>query len=125
MKFIRNQNDEQIQSFEFVHHFSVNQEWILILAAVINGNYVIEAGLNPAEDGLIVEGAESPYANIVAVREGSENDEAIAALIAALQSDKVKAYIEETYKGSVVPAFCVKKQHFKRVFKCAQSAVNL
>jgi D-methionine transport system substrate-binding protein len=74
-------------------------------AAVINGNYAIEAGLNPVADGLLVEGAESPYANILAVRAGEENNEALKALLAALQSEEVKAYIESTYEGSVVAAF--------------------
>lgn len=74
-------------------------------AAVINGNYAIEAGLNPVADGLLVEGAESPYANILAVRAGEENNEALKALLTALQSEEVKAFIESTYEGSVVAAF--------------------
>lgn len=73
-------------------------------AAVINGNYALPAGFNPAEDGLIVEGAESPYANVIAVRDGDTNPD-IAALIAALQSEKVANYIRETYKGGALPAF--------------------
>lgn len=73
--------------------------------AVINGNYAIEAGLNPLADGLVVEGAESPYANILAVRAGEESSPAVQALLNALQSEKVKAYIENTFEGSVVPAF--------------------
>lgn len=73
--------------------------------AVINGNYALEAGLNPVEDGLVVEGKDSPYANIVAVREGEENEEKFVKLIEALQSDEIKTYIEENYNGGVVPAF--------------------
>lgn len=73
--------------------------------AVINGNYALEAGLNPVKDGLIIEGTESPYANIVAVRAGEENQEKFVKLIKALQSDKVKQYIEDNYDGGVVPAF--------------------
>lgn len=74
-------------------------------AAVINGNFAIEAGLNPVADGLLVEGAESPYANILAVREGEEGNAALQALVAALQSEEVKAFIDSTYEGSVVVAF--------------------
>lgn len=74
-------------------------------AAVINGNYALEADLNPLTDGLIIEGGESPYANLIAVRKGEENEEKFDKLLKALQSDKVKTYIEETYKGAVVPAF--------------------
>lgn len=74
-------------------------------AGIINGNYALEAGLKPAEDALILEGAESPYANIVTVRSGDENNEALLALVAALQTEKVKSYIEENYGGGVVEAF--------------------
>ncbi len=74
-------------------------------AAVINGNYAIEAGINPAKDALILEGAESPYANIITVRGGDESREDIKLLIEALHSDKVKEFILEKYEGGVVPAF--------------------
>jgi len=73
--------------------------------AVINGNYALEAGLNPVKDGLIVEGGESPYANLVAVKAGQENEDKFVKLLKALQSEKVRKYIEETYQGAVVPAF--------------------
>lgn len=73
--------------------------------AVVNGNYAIEAGLNPLTEALVIEGKESPYANLVAVRDGDEKKESIQKLIKALQSEKVKVFIEETYKGGVVPAF--------------------
>jgi D-methionine transport system substrate-binding protein len=72
---------------------------------VINTNYALEADLNPAEDAVIIEGSESPYANIVTVKAGRLEDETIKALVKALQSETVKAYILEQYKGSVVPAF--------------------
>ncbi|OLS03067.1 MetQ/NlpA family ABC transporter substrate-binding protein [Tissierella creatinophila] len=74
-------------------------------AAVINGNYAIEAGLNPVKDGIIVEGAESPYANIVAVRKGEEGEEKFKKLLKVLQSEKVKKFIEEEFDGAFVPAF--------------------
>lgn len=73
--------------------------------AVINGNYALEAGLNPVDDGLIIEDKDSPYANIIAVREGEENQEKFQKLLKALQSEKVRKYIEENYDGGVVPAF--------------------
>ena len=74
-------------------------------AAVINGNYAIESGLNPVKDALLIEGAESPYVNIVAVKTGEENSEKIKALMTALKSEKVKKFIEEKYQGGVVPIF--------------------
>ncbi len=73
----------------------------------INGNYAIQAGLNPTKDAVILEQADqdNPYVNIVVVQAGRENDEEIKALIRVLQSDEVKEYIEETYSdGSVIPA---------------------
>lgn len=73
--------------------------------AVINGNFALQADLNPVEDGLIIEGKDSPYANIVAVKAGEENQEKFTKLLKALQSEEVKKYIEESYSGGVVPAF--------------------
>lgn len=74
-------------------------------AAVINGNYALEAGFSPVEDSLLLEGAESPYANIIAVKSGDESKEDIQKLLKALQSKKVSDYIGASYKGGVVPAF--------------------
>ena len=75
-------------------------------AAAINGNYALEAGLTPARDSLIIEGAESPYVNIVVVRRGFETDPRILALKDALLSEKIRNYISETWKdGSVTPVF--------------------
>lgn len=74
-------------------------------AAVINGNYALDADLNPLKDGLLIEGGDSPYANLVAVRKGEEKEDKFVKLLKALQSNKVKEYIEETYEGGVAPAF--------------------
>lgn len=77
--------------------------------SVINGNYALEAGLNPAKDALVLEDATSEasknYQNIIAVKKGNENSEKIQALTKALTSEKVKKFIEEKYKGSVIPTF--------------------
>lgn len=74
-------------------------------ASVINGNYALEADLNPTTDAIVLEAKDSPYANIIAVKKGNENNENVQALIKALQSDEVKNFIEENYKGGVIPAF--------------------
>ncbi|GGT45017.1 MetQ/NlpA family ABC transporter substrate-binding protein [Streptomyces purpureus] len=76
-------------------------------AAVINGNYAIEAKLSPAADALALEKAEgNPYANFLAVKEGNEKDARVEKLTKLLNSPEVKKYIEDTYKnGAVVPAF--------------------
>lgn len=73
--------------------------------SVINANYALQAGFNPVDDALALEDANSPYVNIISVKEGNENDPAIQALVAALQSDTVRDFITETYGGAVVPAF--------------------
>lgn len=73
--------------------------------AAINSNYALGAGLNPVEDALVIEASDSPYVNILVVKEGNENNEAVQALVKALQSDTVKDYINNTFGGAVVPAF--------------------
>ena len=73
--------------------------------AVINSNYAMGAGYNPVEDSLAIESADSPYVNILVVKEGNEENEAVAALIEALHSDAVRDFINEKYAGAVVPAF--------------------
>ena len=73
--------------------------------ALINTNYALEAGLNPTEDALVIEGAESPYVNILVAHESRANDEAIQKLAKVLTTDDVKAFIKKQYEGAVVPAF--------------------
>ena len=76
--------------------------------AVINGNYAIDAGLKVSQ-ALAVEAADGAaaeaYVNVIAVMEGHENDAKIQALVKALKSDAVKAFMEQTYEGAVVPLF--------------------
>ena len=77
--------------------------------AVINGNYAIQGGLNAGKDALAVEDKDSEaiqtYANVLVVKEGNEKDEGILALAKALQSEEVKAFIEENYEGAVIAMF--------------------
>lgn len=70
--------------------------------AVINCNYALEAGLNPAADALGLEGSSSAYVNILCVKDGNENEPVVKALAAALQSKQVADYITETYNGAVI-----------------------
>ena len=72
--------------------------------AVINSNFAMEAKLNPAKDSLFTE-KDSPYANVVAVREGDEKRPELQKLAKALTSPEVKKFIEDKYKGAVLPAF--------------------
>ena len=74
-------------------------------AAVINTNFALPAGLNPVKDAIVIEGKDSPYANIVVVRKGDENRAELQKLMEILTSEEVKKFIEEKYSGSIVPAF--------------------
>ena len=73
--------------------------------ALINTNYALEANLNPNKDALVIEGADSPYVNILVTREDNKNAEAVQKLVKALHSDATKTFINEKYKGAVVPTF--------------------
>lgn len=72
---------------------------------LINTNYALEAGLNPAKDALIIEDAKSPYVNFLVARPDNKDSAAIQKLAKALTSPEVKAFIEKKYNGAVVPAF--------------------
>lgn len=75
-------------------------------AAVINGNYALPAGLAAKKDGLLVEGADSPYVNVLVVKAGNEKDPRIQALVKAIKSQKVKDWIQTKYpNGDVVAVF--------------------
>ncbi len=102
--------EENPHNFEFVEMEARLTPTVLqdVDMAVVNGNYAIDAGLKIA-DALAVESAEGDaaeaYVNVIAVKEGNENDEGIQELIKCLKSDEVKSFIEETYEGAVVPLF--------------------
>ena len=72
--------------------------------AVINSNYAMEAKLNPVKDSLFIE-KDSPYANVIAVRTGDEKRPELLKLAKALKTPEVKKFIQDKYKGAVVPAF--------------------
>ena len=75
-------------------------------AAVINGNYAIEADLKPADDALVLESAtDNPYGNFLAVKDGNEDDPRVKKLAKLLTSAEVKKFIEDKYAGSVIPSF--------------------
>lgn len=70
--------------------------------AVINSNFALGAGLNPVRDSLVIEGAESPYSNILSVKAGRETEPKLLALKAALESEAVADFIAKEYDGAVV-----------------------
>ena len=73
--------------------------------ALINTNYAIEAKLNPKADALFIEGDDSPYVNILVARPDNKDSDALKKLVGALHSPEVKQFINEKYKGAVIPAF--------------------
>lgn len=75
-------------------------------AAVINGNYALEADLDPSKDALVLESpTDNPYVNVVVVRTGTENDPRIVTLEKLLRSEETRDFIEQKYHGTVIPAF--------------------
>ena len=73
--------------------------------AVINSNYAIQGGLSPVKDALLREDKNSPYVNVVAVRQGDEQNETVLELVKALRSQKSKDFILKKYQGSIIPTF--------------------
>ncbi|RFU67322.1 MetQ/NlpA family ABC transporter substrate-binding protein [Peribacillus saganii] len=74
-------------------------------AAAINTNFAIDAGLSPKQDGIFLEPIESPYVNWLVVREENKNDPAVKKVLKAFHTDEVKAFIEEEFKGSILPGW--------------------
>lgn len=74
-------------------------------AATINTNFAIPAGLNPVRDAIALESADSPYANLIAVRQQDVNAPWARRLLSAYQNQEVKDFVTTTFQGSVVPAF--------------------
>lgn len=72
---------------------------------IINSNFAIPAGLDPYKDSLAIEDKDSPYANLVAVKKGDAEKEKFQKFLKVLHSEENKKFIEEKYKGAVVPAF--------------------
>ena len=73
--------------------------------ALINTNYALEAKLDPKKDALVIEGSDSPYVNNLVARADNKDSAAIQKLAKALTTPEVKKFIEEKYKGAIVPAF--------------------
>jgi len=78
-----------------------------VALVVLNGNYALQAGFSVAKDSIAYEASDSEaaktYVNVVAVKEGNEENEGIKALVDVLKSDEIRAYINETYDGAVIP----------------------
>ncbi|MFC7370907.1 methionine ABC transporter substrate-binding lipoprotein MetQ [Fictibacillus iocasae] len=72
-------------------------------AILINTNYAIDAGLNPQKDAIALEDSDSPFVNIITVREGDKDKKSIKTLVEVLRSKEIQDFINEKYKGAVVP----------------------
>lgn len=73
--------------------------------AAINTNFALEAGINPKKDSILLESTESPYVNYIVVRAENENDPTIKKFVEAYQSDEVRKFIEDEFKGSVIASW--------------------
>ena len=71
----------------------------------LDANYAIEAKLNPTKDSLFLESGSSHYANFIAARKDRANDPSILKLVKALRTPEVKKFIQDKYKGAIIPAF--------------------
>lgn len=98
-----NPYEVSIQELEAAQVARVKDEMSFL---VLNGNYALLAGFSVTEDALACEALDSEaaktYVNVIAVKEGSESEEGIQALVAALKSETIQSYINETYQGAVV-----------------------
>jgi D-methionine transport system substrate-binding protein len=99
-----NPYDLQFEELEAAQVARVKDE---VAYVVLNGNYALEAGFSVAKDSIAYESADSEaaktYVNIIAVKEGNENNEAIKDLVEVLLSDEIVTFINDTYDGAVVP----------------------
>lgn len=99
-----NPKNIKIQELEAAQVARVTGE---VAYVVLNGNYALEAGYSVGKDALAYEKSDSEaaktYVNVIAVKEGNENDPAIKALVDTLKSDTIKQYINDTYDGAVIP----------------------
>lgn len=99
-----NEKNIQIQELEAAQVSRVKDE---VAFVVLNGNYALQAGFSVAKDAVAYETSDSEaaktYVNIIAVKEGHENNEGIKALVDVLTSDAIKTYINDTYDGAVIP----------------------
>ncbi len=74
-------------------------------ASAVNSNYALEAGLDPATDPILIEGAKAPYINLIAVRAEDRDAPWVAQLVEAYHTDEVRQFVLDTFKGAVVPSW--------------------
>ncbi|WP_345744974.1 MetQ/NlpA family ABC transporter substrate-binding protein [Streptomyces sp. ODS28] len=98
--------DRKGLKFEEIEAPSVPRSLTDVDAAVINGNFALEAHLSPNKDALAVEKEkDNDFTNFLAVKDGNQDDPRVRKLAKLLQSDEVKKFIEKKYDGGIVPSF--------------------
>lgn len=101
---VENPNDIEIRELEAAQISHVTEE---VAFVVLNGNYALEAGYSVGKDAVAYEKNDSEaaqtFVNVIAVKEGNEDNEAIKALVKALKSEDIKKFINDTYDGAVIP----------------------
>ena len=101
-------NPKNLQ-FKELEAAQVSQSLQDVDIAAINSNYALQAGLNVNKDALATEDANGTaaqtYANLLVVKDGNQDSDKNKALAAALNSDEVRDYINNTYDGAVKPVF--------------------
>ena len=99
-----NPKNVEIKELEAAQVSRVKDE---VAFVVLNGNYALQAGFSVAKDSIAYETSDSEaaktYVNVIAVKEGNENNDAIKALVKVLKSDEIKKFIEDKYDGAVIP----------------------
>ena len=101
---VDNPKGVEIRELETAQVSRVTEE---VAFVVLNGNYALEAGYSVAKDAVAYEKNDSEaaqtYVNVIAVKEGNEDNEGIKALVKVLKSDEIKKYINDNYDGAVIP----------------------
>ncbi|PLR85234.1 MetQ/NlpA family ABC transporter substrate-binding protein [Bacillus sp. V33-4] len=99
--------EENKQNLEFIEleAAQIPRQLEELDAAAINTNFAVEHGFTPAKDAIAIEPKDSPWANVIAVRTGNEDDAAVKKFVEYYKSDEVKQFIEETFSGSVIAAW--------------------
>lgn len=101
---VENPKDVKIQELAAEQVARVREE---VAFVVLNGNYALQAGYSVAQDSLAYETSDSEaaktYVNVIAVKEGNQNNPGIQALVKVLKSDDIKKFINDTYDGAVIP----------------------
>ncbi|PLR82864.1 metal ABC transporter substrate-binding protein [Bacillus canaveralius] len=99
--------EENKQNLEFIEleAAQIPRQLEELDAAAINTNFAVEHGFTPAKDAIAIEPKDSPWANVIAVRTGNEDDAAVKKFVEYYKSEEVKQFIEETFAGSVIAAW--------------------